>query len=459
MEFLSDRPAAVGRQPPTEVDYISGLSDDLLLQILACLRCARAAARTSLLSRRWRGLWRLLPDLSFRGIFAPGALETALAQVASTELGLLDINDTFDHIDHWYSTAAVAPLLRAAARLAPVVLRVAICGDLREHDVPLEVPIFHRAKSIEFSVRGIYLTPAPGGEFHMLERLSVESCRLDIGLLVSQCPCLRVLELKDFLVPDPDSDIVIVHSTTIEELVVSPRGHIRGVDIVAPALNKFTMDTRMYLMHFNVSFLAPMVKDLSWHCRSSFRNIGISEEWRLRELYLWIEDKVCGLNLTIETRDDFITHLEQDLMQLIAQLPNFSFLKLSLETQGHVFGGMLLNLLGNCAAIQRLKLAIDSETANNACPPNCPCDQPQGWGNQSIPLMALEEVEIRNFKGNGHEVDFMKLVFRCAPLMKRMSVILTPEALSNIEERKEIWDIFEENPSVECCLYRSRRKY
>ncbi|KAJ1290886.1 hypothetical protein BS78_02G277100 [Paspalum vaginatum] len=457
MEFLSDLPLGTCRRRTarTEVDHISGLPDDLLLQILACLRCARTAARTSLLSRRWRGLWRLLPDLSFRGVFAPGALETALAQVASTELGLLDINDTFDHLDHWYSAAAVASLLRAAARLAPVVLGVAICGDLREHDVPVEVPIFHRAKSIEFSVRGLYLTPAPGGEFHMLERLSVSSCRLDTGFLLSQCPCLRVLELRDCWGPD----IVMVHSTTIEELTVSPRGQTRGVDIVAPALNKLTMNTSMDL-DFNVSFLAPMVKDLSWLGWSSFRNIGISEEWRLPQLDLQMKDKVCGLNLTIETREDFITHLEQDLMQLIAPLPNFSFLRLSLETQGHVFGGMLLNLLGNCTAIQSLKLFIEHpETADNACPPNCPCDQPQDWRSQSIPLMALEEVEIKNFNGNGHEVDFMKLVFRCAPLMKRMSVILAPEALSNTEELQEIWDIFEANPSVECCLYRGRRKY
>ncbi|OEL23164.1 hypothetical protein BAE44_0015813, partial [Dichanthelium oligosanthes] len=50
------------------LDHISGLPDDLLHQILIRLRCARATAHTSVLSRRWRGLWRHLPDLSFRDI-------------------------------------------------------------------------------------------------------------------------------------------------------------------------------------------------------------------------------------------------------------------------------------------------------------------------------------------------------------------------------------------------------
>jgi hypothetical protein len=40
----------------------------MLLQILVRLRCARAAALTSSLSRRWRGLWRHLFALSFREI-------------------------------------------------------------------------------------------------------------------------------------------------------------------------------------------------------------------------------------------------------------------------------------------------------------------------------------------------------------------------------------------------------
>jgi hypothetical protein len=43
-------------------DLISALPEDVLLEVLVRLRCARAAARTSLLSRRWCGLWtQLMP--------------------------------------------------------------------------------------------------------------------------------------------------------------------------------------------------------------------------------------------------------------------------------------------------------------------------------------------------------------------------------------------------------------
>ena len=63
-------------------DHISALPDDLLLQILAGLGCARAAANTSLLSRRWRGLWTRSPQLIFHQI-TPEQLH-ALGQIART---------------------------------------------------------------------------------------------------------------------------------------------------------------------------------------------------------------------------------------------------------------------------------------------------------------------------------------------------------------------------------------
>ncbi|KAF8700787.1 hypothetical protein HU200_034144 [Digitaria exilis] len=154
------------------VEHISRLPDDLLLQVLVRLQCTRAAAHTSLISRCWRGLWRYLPELYFRDI-TPGALDTALSQVARGQLCLLDI-DVPD--EHRYSAAGVASLLRTAALLAPVVLSVSVCGDISDRDISVEVPIFERATSIKPNVWNLYLVPpAKGGEFTVLEKLSISA--------------------------------------------------------------------------------------------------------------------------------------------------------------------------------------------------------------------------------------------------------------------------------------------
>jgi hypothetical protein len=74
---LSSQPPSIAkcrcrpRRDPSHgggIDHISSLLDDLLLLVLARLRCARAASHTSLLSRRWRGLWWRLPELIFREV-------------------------------------------------------------------------------------------------------------------------------------------------------------------------------------------------------------------------------------------------------------------------------------------------------------------------------------------------------------------------------------------------------
>jgi hypothetical protein len=91
-------------------DLISALPEDLLIQVLVRLRCARAAARTSLLSRRWRGLWTCLPDLIFRNV-AIRSIQAALSSLQGHGLSLLDIAFTsFEAADCPCSTEASPPV-------------------------------------------------------------------------------------------------------------------------------------------------------------------------------------------------------------------------------------------------------------------------------------------------------------------------------------------------------------
>jgi hypothetical protein len=70
-------------------------------------------------------------------------------------------------------------------------------------------------------------------------------------------------------------------------------------------------------------------------------------------------------------------------------------------------------------------------------------------------LAALEQVEINGFNGTDHEIDFLKLLFRCATQMKTMAVQISTNVLGSNREWAEIYNIFEENPCVECSVYHS----
>ncbi|KAK1620129.1 hypothetical protein QYE76_025646 [Lolium multiflorum] len=101
--------------PPPPMDLISSLPDEMLLLILARLRCFRAAVQTSVLSRRWRGLWIGLTDLTFRGL-GPAKIEALLRRLAASP----EVVSTLDISLSWtQDTASVNSLLRAAFWLSP----------------------------------------------------------------------------------------------------------------------------------------------------------------------------------------------------------------------------------------------------------------------------------------------------------------------------------------------------
>ncbi|TVU37856.1 hypothetical protein EJB05_11197, partial [Eragrostis curvula] len=390
---------------------------------------------------------------------SPRALKAALAKVAVPKFSLLHIgpDDLEDDEDRpTFSSAGVASLLRTAARLDPIELRVVVCLEEDDRGVAVKLPRFARTTSILLDVPDLNLirTGQGGGEFPMLERLSIRNCFINTGALISRCPFLRVLELDQC----EDDNSLVIHSDTIEELVVVNNDEediqIKGVHIVAPVLKKFRLCTDSH-EDFTMSIVAPMLENLSWDCGWRCSDIVIEKMWCLGNSGLELNKEESGcivLRLDIHIPPALSVSYERKLQEIF-QLPKFSVLELNLETCGHVYGPMVLNLLRSCNGIQRLKLATNQNAQRGeACTPDCPCDQPQNWRSQNS-MMGLEEVEIENFKGTAHEVDFMKVLFRCSPLTK---VVVKLE--SNVSTRsrrfKEIYSLFKENPFVECHVYR-----
>ena len=83
------------------------------------------------------------------------------------------------------------------------------------------------------------------------------------------------------------------------------------------------------------------------------------------------------------------------------------------------------------------------------CPFHCRCE-PSNWRSQTISLSALEEVEINGVEGYDHEIDLLKLIFKCAPVLKKMTVKLSQEVSASNDGCAKIYNIFESYSSVQC---------
>jgi hypothetical protein len=209
--------------------------------MLVRLQCAREAARKSVLSRRWAGLWKQLPELTFKGV-DNDSVKAALACVTRPTLELLNIR-----LNGMVAPGDVSSLLGAAAPLAPDKLIV----TLEESIDPFEAD--------ELTAQDLYIAPPLFGEFTSLKSLFLHSCRIDLGGLLPVCPCLSILKISDYW----GSDAITIHSSSLEELSMDITSCDGCIDIVCPVLKKVQVEAGRANM-LRVSFLAPVVEELCW---------------------------------------------------------------------------------------------------------------------------------------------------------------------------------------------------
>ncbi|KAK1653994.1 hypothetical protein QYE76_071799 [Lolium multiflorum] len=184
------------RRGPEEVqaDRISALPDEMLLLVLARLGCVRAAVQTSLLSRRWRGLWTGLTDLAFRRL-EPTTIEAVLARFAHiSAVSVYDVPLPFGNAGH-DAAAQANSFLCAAARLSPGKL-VFTLPDRHFYVAKIELPCFPSTASIDLDTKNFPVELMSSGEFAALERLFLSgriNCLCD---MLNHCPRLRVLSVE-----------------------------------------------------------------------------------------------------------------------------------------------------------------------------------------------------------------------------------------------------------------------
>ncbi|KAI4996606.1 hypothetical protein ZWY2020_051526 [Hordeum vulgare] len=419
---------------------ISSLPDHLLHLVLQRLRCARAAARTSILSRRWRSVYSCFPevvvDVTLHDV-PLRSLEAALLRAAGPRVRLLDIRVPGNRV-RFVAATTVSSVLRAAAALAPVELRLSLtqCVDWTKTQGPsvVELPRFLRATSIQLHGLLLDLSFADCAGFPLLERLSLSGCDLDLAALIPCCPRLQALTVDDFT----------VHSASLHQLLVKR---------MKKALKTGRLHPRDVAHRFIRWPKLPMLAggERRW-CHSYPKvtyGLGL---WGLLEVGL---KSTCVevLSLHICAQDSFsFRNAQFRFGEEIAKhvITHFSTLNLHLTTAGHVFGAFVLRLLGMICLrdTKNLNIILSTSEVKEACPPNCRCDDPEGWRTENVSL-NLKEVKIEGFKGEDHEFDFLEAVLKCSPMLKSLTVRLPDQDMPSDDWCTKIHNIFGEYPFVE----------
>ncbi|KAF7015985.1 hypothetical protein CFC21_029687 [Triticum aestivum] len=372
---------------------LSALPDDLVLHILHTLRDSPAAARTSLLSRRWRRLWALLPQ------DAPAESMAAWLPIASRRLS----GDLF--FDN--------KVQQNGGR-----------DDAGERGA-FELPCFKNATLLSLHLGFLGLAAPPTGVFTRLTNLCLVHfrlhgpCQLGDALSSPRCPALRELTLCDAR----GLDNFTIHSESLMTIKLRKLHGLQRLTVVAPALKELTV-FYSFANAPNPSQAFGRMTRLQW-LGTSFYVVygpsGIEHNRDLMRLFRHFK-AIHSLRLTLNYQRDLSNR--QYLMEDMTMLPVISLLSISVIAHGHACGASLFHVLRMCTGVRRLILTLNPHTSLEVqtCPVGCICDQPLNWRSEELVLDCLEDVEIRGLRGTEWEVALVERLFGWSTALKTVNI-------------------------------------
>ncbi|CAO2184330.1 unnamed protein product [Urochloa humidicola] len=421
-------------------DHISGLPDELLHDILVRLRCARASARTSLLSRRWRHVWAYLPELVLddggpadddapppRASFME-AVDAAIGACLSPTLERLTIS-----LSPIVPAGRTAPWLHFASQRVVGTLSLSVRSlDSDGEEEVLELPACAGVKTITLELAEQWRLRLPlAGLFTALTSLTICYGRMEGGELTAlvsmQCPHLKNLRLFSELVASTDFTI---RSDSLLSVQLWLR-NTRRLEIVAPRLGE------LWLSHATEARIStPKLSKLVWHgdaydprCHQFVdvgrRRLQLLQTGRSRPgvaslMQHFDEVNELKMSISILGTSDYEIFLNET-----NKLPKCKTLSISLAWNDHHGLLAMLHLLRCCNSTQTLsvRLHCSSGTLESPCPSSCPCRLEESHRIDNVSLNSLEEIQITSYTSSHGELEFIEHLSRCnAPILKRLVI-------------------------------------
>ncbi|CAL5086310.1 unnamed protein product [Urochloa decumbens] len=450
-------------------DHLSDLPDHLLHRILIRLPSTAAAARTSVLSRRWRRVWLHLPELALRyggRDREPSSpcprVDAALAACAAPALDRLEIDLTWSDPRHVTAEHASSWLDFASRRLAgELVLSLPLLSRSVKRDVVL--PISERLTAISLTSFGYALrfrAPLPSaaaGAFAALGSLTISDARVDgrelVDVVSSRCPRLKELALDHIIVEDRDHPVLSVRSASLERLRVRPMFNGDRLQVSTPELRALDLPEGTSCA---AHIVAPKLSEVRWgkqfYDPSRHKLEGAGRH--LRRLEVAANSRAAGIMGRFDTADELTLNISvskgvDEYERFLEDTKKVAKCEVLVARFTHVmvhdFRPILLHLLRKCSGIRKLVVQLGPASSDYPCElPRCPC----GLLHNHYPtygvdvLGSLQEVQVEKGGEAHHKLELAGLLCRCKAIFQKKVFITIPVDKRNPLMRRRIDRVF-----------------
>lgn len=330
---------------------ISQLPEALLVKILSSLPTTKEVVATSVLSKQWRSLWKMVPKLKFI-CYSPRDLQGFSDRVRRTMRSLqapylesLHLDVSF-HQGKRYHRIDVEGLVRIA------------CG------------LHVRELVIQHPSPGFFIYPSLD-DFQTLETLKLYGPGGSIVLVVPSPCCLKsltTLHLQDVVFGDSVMDL-LAGCVTLENLVVTRKRHddVKTFTIAVPSIQELTIDDYGHEGSCsNYVINSPSLKTMKIQAFFFSGSCLIENTPELVHATLWIKDVILGTSLSSVKRLHLnVAHMEVPAGFIFNQLEYLELYTSDLDSWS-----LLMGMLDNSPNLQVLEINSDTQREIPWTPPN-----------------------------------------------------------------------------------------
>ncbi|ESQ38155.1 hypothetical protein EUTSA_v10028613mg [Eutrema salsugineum] len=471
------------------MDRISNLQDELLCQILSFLP-TKHAALTSVLSKRWLNLWKLVPNLDID--------DSVFLHPEDKKGERVEIRQSFvNFVDGVLAMQGDSPInkfsLKCITGVHPDIVNRWICNVLQRgvSDLNLftdfsfedtEEDMYHLPKELFFCSTLVKLKlrsehcvywwhGVMGSSLPMLKSLYIDSDLILCGKIdkfVSSFPVLEELRMANMEWQDLD---VSVSSASLRKLTLHGTGCEAVTSFESPKTVSFDTPSLLCLSYFDVvaedyplvnmkklvqaSLSLIVTDDLIKRVREPNNDLLEGEE----DNVVFQSGNVVKLMIGIQNVQKL--SLNSDTLEVLSlcceTMPVFNNLKFLGVTSDEGRGWQAMPvLLRNCPRLETIIMEGLLHYVTDKCGDACACISREDKG-RSLTSCPVNRLEIQRFRATMKEMTMIKHFLDYFPCLKRMDVYIEenePTQLRNSEVSDHILEIFELYNKLSSCNVR-----